>query len=130
MVSSKLKQLITENKVSQKAFCEFIEMTPQGFRNALELDDFRLSALRKFSEYFKVPLSFWISDENPNFFLNNEGNLVNGSSFKGNLTVNKNSCESELAKARVEIEQLRRENEMLKQLLEAKDETIQALKNK
>lgn len=129
MISNKLKHLLEENKISQKDFCEFIKMTPQGFRNALELDDFRISALQKFSEYFHVPMTYWFSDQEGNFFLNNEGNLVNGSSFKGNLTVNKGAQE-ETARIQAENEQLRKELEMMKQLLAAKDETIAALKSK
>lgn len=129
LISNKIKNLIEQSRIQQKELAERIGMTPNGLRNALELDDFRVSTLEKFSEIFKVPITYWFQDQEGNFFLNNEGNLVNGSSFKGNLTVNKGAQE-ETARIQAENEQLRKELEMMKQLLAAKDETIAALKGK
>ncbi|MPM94512.1 hypothetical protein SDC9_141658 [bioreactor metagenome] len=129
LISNKIRNLIEQSRIQQKELAERIGMTPNGLRNALELDDFRVSTLEKFSEIFKVPITYWFQDQEGNFFLNNEGNLVNGSSFKGNLTVNKGAQE-ETARIQAENEQLRKELEMMKQLLAAKDETIAALKGK
>lgn len=129
LISNKIRSLIEQSRIQQKELAERIGMTPNGLRNALELDDFRVSTLEKFSEIFKVPITYWFHDQEGNFFLNNEGNLVNGSSFKGNLTVNKGAHE-ETARIQAENEQLRKELEMMKQLLAAKDETIAALKGK
>jgi transcriptional regulator with XRE-family HTH domain len=134
IISSRIKKLIDGTKVTQKDVAEAIGYTAHGFSKALKTDDFRVSFLEKVSEYFHVPITYWFSDQEGNFFLNNEGNFVNGSSFKGNLTLNKgveepraNYAASDISK---ENELLRKENEMLKQLLASKDETIQALKSK
>lgn len=130
MISSKIKKLIEQSRIQQKEVAEYIGMTPNGLRNALDLDDFRVSALEKFAELFKVPMSYWFSDEPSNFFLNNEGNILANSTVKGRDNLNINSASAELSKCQNENESLRKEVEMLRELLAAKDETIQALKGR
>lgn len=50
-------------KISKKNPAEFMQMTPNGLRLAMKNDDFKLSQLKLFANFFEVDVSLFISDD-------------------------------------------------------------------
>jgi transcriptional regulator with XRE-family HTH domain len=83
MIINKLNKLLKAKKVLQKDFCNAIGITPSGLRKSFEINDFKVSTLRKFSDFFNVPITYWFEDsEKNNFFLENSGNILSHNTVK------------------------------------------------
>jgi transcriptional regulator with XRE-family HTH domain len=63
MYIEKLKGYLSQNGISIKQLCTEIGMTEGGFHQAVKANSFKISTLEKISEYLKVPLVYWLTQD-------------------------------------------------------------------
>ena len=110
-IPSKIEQLIIDNKLTKKSFCEKVSISVQGLDNILKGADLGSSKLERIADFFKLPIDYFF-DRDINVD-NSIGHHVNGN---GNKVVGD-----------ISLSEYRREIEHLKQLLKEKERTIQIL---
>lgn len=59
----KIEEIRKLRKVSQKDLCEFIGMSTAGYQNMISLDDMKLSTLIKIAEFYSLPLTWFITEQ-------------------------------------------------------------------
>lgn len=127
LINSKLKELINTKRLTYKEVAEGIGYSQNGFSIAIRTGDWKVSTLLKLSDYFEVPISYWFAENSDNFFLNNQGNFFAGNGVKANSNISlnlQNMCED----LKKENERLKKDIEMLREVIAAKDQTIETLK--
>lgn len=118
-IASRIEQLIADNKLTKKNFCEKVSISVQGLDNILKGADLGSSKLERIADFFKLPIDYFFEreisipkDGNNIGTLNGNGNKVQ----QGHVNVMQDSQEKEI--------------EYLRTLLEEKERTIQILMNK
>lgn len=106
---SKLRQLQKMNKISNREISVVVGLTDTGYGKMLENETCTVSTLEKIANYFKVPVSYFFDEQKPLTYAENERSNV----------ANEPCPFCEVLKAK---------NEGLEALLEAKNETIAALR--
>lgn len=127
LINSRLKKLIKTKKLTYKEVAESIGYSQNGFSIAMKTGDWKVSTLFKLSDYFKLPIDYWFSESEDNFFLHNEGNLLAGNSVSDDSNISLN-LQSKCEDLKKENERLKKDIEMLREVIAAKDQTIETLK--
>jgi transcriptional regulator with XRE-family HTH domain len=113
---NKIKSLASENKISLKELADKINLSEQGLHSGIKKQTLSVTNLEKIAEVLEVPVSYFFEDkEDVKKIINNtNGNIQVGQNNKSNA-----KTESEaLAVCRKEIEGLKRENELLRKMVE------------
>ena len=72
-IPSKIEQLIIDNKLTKKSFCEKVSISVQGLDNILKGADLGSSKLERIADFFKLPIDY---------FFDRDINVLNRSSCK------------------------------------------------
>ena len=75
-IPSKIEQLIIDNKLTKKSFCEKVSISVQGLDNILKGADLGSSKLERIADFFKLPIDYFF-DRDINVD-NSLGHHVNG----------------------------------------------------
>ena len=116
-IPSKIEQLIIDNKLTKKSFCEKVSISVQGLDNILKGADLGSSKLERIADFFKLPIDYFF-DRDINVD-NSIGHHGNGNKVSGDITLSE--CKNELEKLRLLIKE---KEERIKD----KDEMIALLK--
>ena len=111
-IPSKIEQLIIDNKLTKKSFCEKVSISVQGLDNILKGADLGSSKLERIADFFKLPIDY---------FFDRDINHVNGNGNKVSGDITLSECKNELEKLRLLIKE---KEERIKD----KDEMIALLK--
>ncbi len=107
MISSRIEDLRNKSGLNQVDFCKKIGLTKNGYKGALDRNDFKVSTLRAIADFFKVPIVYFFDEENET--ITNQENLVNEPSVNYGL---------------------RRENDILRDRIKDLEKIIELLENK
>ena len=118
-IPSKIEQLIIDNKLTKKSFCEKVSISVQGLDNILKGADLGSSKLEWIADFFKLPIDYFF-DRDINVD-NSIGHHVNGNGNKVSGDITLSECKNELEKLRLLIKE---KEERIKD----KDEMIALLK--
>ena len=118
-IPSKIEQLIIDNKLTKKSFCEKVSISVQGLDNILKKSAIRSSKLERIADFFKLPIDYFF-DRDINVD-NSIGHHVNGNGNKVSGDITLSECKNELEKLRLLIKE---KEERIKD----KDEMIALLK--
>lgn len=64
MIANKITQLRKLRKITEKELSAGIGMSMTGFRQAMANDDFKVSVLLQIASYFRVNITYFLSDVN------------------------------------------------------------------
>lgn len=115
MIAKKITKLLEQKKISQKEFCDKINLTPNGLRLGLKKNDFKLSTLLKIAEVLNVPIGYFLDEISLPAQNQQITQISNGNGNKQIINLSH------------EIDILKKEIEGLKKELAAKNETISIL---
>lgn len=62
-IKEKIKTRLKTVGITQQELCEYIDMTPNGFRFSVENKTIELRKLELISEKLKVPMNYWFSEQ-------------------------------------------------------------------
>ena len=107
LVTSRIEDLRNKSGLNQVDFCEKIGLTKNGYKGALDRNDFKVSTLTAIADFFKVPIVYFFDEENETNI--GQENIVNEPSVNYGL---------------------RRENDILRDRIKDLEKIIELLENK
>jgi len=117
---SKLRKLMSTRKVTQKEMAEKVGVSVTTINESLKRGDFKVSILEAIAEVLQVPVSYFFDDKEE-ITLNNGLNNVANDNTNSTVTINDKTYNVKVLMERIKG---------LEAQLEAKNETIEILKNK
>ncbi len=65
-LGEKIQSLLSSQGKNIEALCAFIDKTEAGLKKMFERDSCNIDVLKKFSEYFEVPVTYFLPESKPN----------------------------------------------------------------
>ena len=62
LYANRIRDLISDNKLTIKGFATKIGMSEPGLHNNLSSSDMKVSTLQKIADYFDVPITYFFED--------------------------------------------------------------------
>ncbi len=125
MITSKIKELQKQKKVTIEELATSIGMTKNGLFLALKNGDFKISILSKIADFFKVPITVFLDDKPKVDFGEGFEKQRAGATLGERIEViGRNLTRAEEWMENVEF--LKHENEELRAMVESQQRTIQA----